>query len=161
MRCKKCKKELREDEYICENCFTIINLEKHEETVDKRVKEIGIEENLPKGNRIICEKCGAYVNIGKGRCRRCGHILDEMLFEAEAITYRQVKDEEQAAKNSRFLRFLCFFVPLLGLIMWLTHRKKDPILAELCLDEWRLGFGRARFLFIIIVACAVVFLAGC
>lgn len=139
MKCKRCKKELDEKEYICKNCLTIIDLQKHEEQVDEKVKEIGVVQNVPKNNYIFCDKCGEYVEIGSSSCGRCGHILNEEMFEGDAARYREFAEEENVYKDNKALRILCYCLPLLGLILWLKYRRKEPMLASLCIEKWKDG----------------------
>ena len=160
MKCPRCHKELGEKEYICKNCLTIIDLQKYEEEVDEKVKEIGVEQNKPKNKHFFCEKCGGYVKIGGSVCHRCGHIINEELYEVSAQAYREKAEEENIISSHKALGFWCYMLPLLGLIMWIKYRKKNPVLAKHCKDQWFYGIGKIRLLFVLVLLALIGFLIG-
>ena len=136
--CKNCGKPLKEHEYICTNCFEIIDLEKHEKVVDETVAEIGLVkfEGEKKG-RINCKKCGAYLKVGSVQCNRCQHVISEKLFRIFAEQYREKQDEINVDNKSTGLKFACAILPFMALGMWLKYRKKDPTLAKICFTQFK------------------------
>lgn len=156
--CRNCGKLLGEKEYICQNCFEIIDLKKHEEVVDERVATIGKVERKQKAGHVKCNKCGENVKIGVPACKRCEHVLNEELFKDFANVTRQGLDNRNVTKHSKGLQFACFLIPLFGIFMWLKYRKKDQTLASLCISNWWAGFGRARLIVIVLVYVFYLFL---
>ena len=154
--CRNCGKRLEEKEYICSNCLEIIDLEKHEQIVDERVQKIGkIEQVEEKDGYIACKKCGASVKVGEPKCTRCEHILSEKLYEIYVEEYRKNSEQAQVNKKSIGLQLACLLLPFVGIIMWLKYRKRDPLLAKLCIDSWWSGSFRLRLIIIILVAAGI------
>ncbi len=167
MKCKRCKKELDEKEYICSNCRTIIDLQKHEAQVDEKIKEIGVLQNMPKSKYIFCDKCGGYVLLGESQCERCGHILNEEMFEGNSARYREFAEKENVYSDNKALRILCYCLPLLGLILWFRYRKKEPMLASLCIEKWKDGllfisgiYCLPRLIVVVVIFATIAFFVG-
>lgn len=57
-------------------------------------------------------------------------------------------------KETRGLRFLCYVVPFLGLILYLNYRKKNVALSRLCINTYINGFIHIRLL---VYAILIVF----
>lgn len=116
------------------------------------------EEN---GTGSCCKYCNGKINIEKGRCRRCKRIVNEKAYqrymndtEAKIADNRQVKEKSKA---NRALRFFCFCIPFLGVILWLIYRKKDKDLAEICLNSWANGHPKIMFIMSLLILAVFVF----
>ena len=112
-----------------------------------------------KKNHVFCDKCGSNVEIGKGYCKHCMHILSEEIFvknmKQKMLDMKAELERDEIIKNTRGLRFACLCVPLLGLILKFVYMKSNPILADLCFDSWLTGLGKIRLLIILLVAALI------
>lgn len=162
MICKKCGKQLKDLDFFCDKCNTAVDIVEHEKKVDELIENgtIKKQNGQLKKNHIFCDKCGANVKIGKGYCKNCRHILSEEIFiknlnEGIEVIKKEM-EEMEIRKNTRGLRFACFCIPLLGLILKFVYRKTNPILSELCYDAWLIGFGKIRLLITLLVGGLMV-----
>ncbi len=152
MICKTCGETLPDGEYRCEVCGSIFDIEKYEESVDKKAEEIRArgETVKLKTGYIICEKCGKLIKAGRLLCKHCGFIIDMDEYErvqkelsAEVIEEHKTKE---LMKNSKGLQALCFLTPLIGLILWAVYKRKNKPLAEICYSMWLEGLGYVRWI---------------
>ena len=74
----------------------------------------------------FCQNCGAELGVNQDVCLNCGTMLNKI--------EQTVNIEDQSSKNSFGWGVLGFFIPLVGLILylvWMDNRKKDSKAAGL------------------------------
>ncbi len=86
----------------------------------------------PENGKSYCQNCGADTNSGQSVCTNCGFsLVDAQLTKATA----QSGDE-----NSTGLNILAFFLPIVGLILYIVYSSQYPIKAK-GIGKWALiGF---------------------
>ncbi len=88
-------------------------------------------------------------------CQHCGERIRD---DAEICVYCgcRVKNADDDDASSAGFAILCFFIPILGLILWLVWKNTKPLRAKSC------GKGAlvSLILEIVIVVLYYVFLAG-
>lgn len=78
---------------------------------------------------VLCKTCGHENPISLDRCSVCDTDLTELKEELEEVaTFEAPPDIIN--KPSVLLRILSFFIPLLGFILFLVKRKKEPKAAK-------------------------------
>ena len=71
-----------------------------------------------------CKNCGKEVNERAAVCPNCGVPTDEKAFSHNAV-------KENDAPSAGFA-ILCFFIPILGLILYLVWKDEYPLKAKSC-----------------------------
>lgn len=69
---------------------------------------------------MYCDRCGKEIKNGANFCDNCGKCLNE-----------KVGTKKTSDDNYSFWTALgCFFVPLLGLILFICYRTTKPLIAK-------------------------------
>lgn len=74
---------------------------------------------------MFCKNCGAEIDEKAFCCPKCGVLTDERKGDVAAAT------NEKDAPNGGFA-VLGFFIPVIGLILWLTWKATLPLKAKSC-----------------------------
>ena len=114
---------------------------------------------------MVCYKCGRVLQNGEYVCPNCGMSYKQLANEHQDIesikkAYLQGQNEEQIQQPQKTVNdsgnvgwfFLGFFVPVVGLILWLIWRKKQPKNAKKSIRGALIGC--ASSLIIILSICA-------
>ncbi len=85
---------------------------------------------------MFCKNCGNEINPNAVVCVKCGASVVESTSQVnnannEVISY---------AEASGGLKFLCFLIPVLGIIMYAIEHVQRPIKAKNCLKAAIIGF---------------------
>jgi len=80
----------------------------------------GSAKRIPEGIMKYCSKCGAEINDEAVVCVKCGCQIN------------QTATTNANDKPSGGFAFLCFLIPLLGLILYLVWKKDTPLKAKSC-----------------------------
>ena len=73
---------------------------------------------------MFCKNCGKEIDDRAAICPNCGVPTDEKAFSHNAV-------KENDAPSAGFA-VLCFFIPILGLILYLVWKDEYPLKAKSC-----------------------------
>lgn len=73
---------------------------------------------------MFCKNCGKEIDDRAAICPNCGVPTDEKAFSQNTV-------KENDAPSAGFA-VLCFFIPILGLILYLVWKDEYPLKAKSC-----------------------------
>lgn len=116
---------------------------------------------------MYCHKCGALVNDGAKFCHKCGAALvvtinGDVIEPSDPYINDQASKRQSSSNEIRYVQeihvdsrsqgknestdapsvgysILSFFIPILGLILWLSWRPTQPLRAKSCRDGMLIG----------------------
>ncbi len=97
----------------------------------------------------FCRNCGAQIHDEAVVCVNCGTTV-----------LKSANMTNPADKKSGGFATLCFFIPVLGLILYLVWNKEYPLKAKSCAKGGIIGFVLSNVLSIIFVIIYFVFIAA-
>lgn len=89
---------------------------------------------------MFCPNCGNQVNNNSEVCLHCG-----ILLKNNNINNNQKEDD----KSNVGLNIVSFFIPLIGLILYLALKKDTPIKAKSCGKSALFGVGATVLMYIV------------
>lgn len=104
---------------------------------------------------MYCKNCGAKIPDDSKVCPECG------TEQVVSVRIEQPKSETDAP-NTGFA-VLCFFFPIIGLILWLVWKDQYPLKAKSCGKGALIGVcvcAGVSILSVIIVSCSAATVAG-
>lgn len=96
---------------------------------------------------MFCKNCGKEIDEKAFCCPNCGALIENL------ATPQGVMQED---KPSAGFAVLSFFIPLVGLVLWLTWRDKTPLKAKSC-GKWAL----IGFIANIVISVLTSIVSGC
>lgn len=97
---------------------------------------------------MFCKNCGAEIDEKAFCCPKCG-----VLTNNESQSYSVGVQTKHDAPNGGFA-VLSFFIPLIGLILWLTWKDVSPLKAKSCGKGALIGAIVSAVLFVINIVLA-------
>ena len=79
---------------------------------------------------MFCIKCGKQMENGATFCTSCGNQAEPVASSAQSAHGQGPPSNSKEDKRSIGLNILSFILPLVGLFLFLGHRKKMPIRAK-------------------------------
>lgn len=96
---------------------------------------------------MFCKNCGAEIDEKAFCCPKCG-----VLTNNESQTSHVVQNKSDAPSGG--FAVLSFFIPLIGLILWLTWKDVSPLKAKSCGKGALIGAIVSAVLFVINIVLA-------
>ena len=159
-RCPVCQTVYNDDMLIkCTNCGSDLV-----EEAPQHSYEQPIQNDVPPQNNYT--NYNAYNNQPVKYCTRCGNQCDQKAVICVRCGY-QFSDMYNPMPNandkpSGILKVLCFFFPILGLILYLVNMNNKPVSAKAYGKSALIGFilGIALYIFIFIGSFLFYFIAA-
>ncbi len=83
---------------------------------------------------MICNNCGVEIPNGTQYCPNCGNAVTNVTPSYQQQPYQQqpYQQTQQISMEDAGvgLKILSFFIPLIGLILWLVKRNNEPVGAK-------------------------------
>lgn len=98
---------------------------------------------------MFCKNCGAEIDEKAFCCPKCGVLTNN---ESEQVA--RVAPKKADAPSSGFA-VLCFFIPLVGLILWLIWKDVTPLKAKSCGKGALIGVIASVALYVISIAITI------
>lgn len=95
----------------------------------------------------ICPHCGNHCDPRAVICVKCGIQFPEMMNKGN-----NVNDEP-----SPIVKVLCFFVPILGLILYLVNMNEKPVSAKAYGKISLIGFILGIVAYVVAIVCGILF----
>lgn len=102
---------------------------------------------------MYCPNCGNEVNESAVICVKCGIPINRQTpnqMTNQNFNYSQTNDISSCYVSGG-MKFLCFMIPILGIILFATETSKNPIKAKQYLNPAIAGFVVSLILSIITV----------
>jgi len=108
----------------------------------------GITKEFSEGTMKYCSRCGAEINDAAVTCVKCGNQIPQ----SSPTNYND--------QPSGGYAFLCFLIPILGLILYLVWKDTYPLKAKSCGKGALIGVIVGVVLGVLVALIYGVFVAG-
>lgn len=159
-KCPVCQAVYNDDMIIkCTNCGSDLV-----EEAPQPVYEQPVQNNVPPQNNYT--NYNAYNNPPVKYCTRCGNQCDPkaVICVKCGMQFTDMYPNKPAVedKPSGGLKFLCFLVPILGLILYLVNMNDKPVSAKAYGKSALIGFivGIALYVLMIVGTFLLTFIFG-
>ncbi len=119
--CPNCQAVLDDADRFCHVCGAALEPAAAPEQNAQQAQSAPIYDNAPQGGYQApvkyCEHCGNPCDVNAAVCLKCGCAF---------APQKAVKPDVP----SMWLRVACFFIPILGLVLYLVERDEHPVSAK-------------------------------
>lgn len=144
MYCKKCGKEIKKTSKFCNQCGS--KIEDDDQSKKKIEKEKNVDQSRIK-EKSYCRNCGKEIDQNYNNCPNCGLKL-----------HLKNNDHSNDSVENFFIYLVSFFIPFVGIIIWMASKEETPTRARTALILSFISTGIVFFFFVVFILLMILFI---